>query len=563
MAVPKPKKKMLGEMLISAGLLTPKQLENALLEQKTKGGRIGSLLKSLKYVTEEEIIKVLGSQMGIPHLSLENIMIDQDILKEIPETTARRFQVFPISKKGKILTLAMADPLNLFAIDDIKKMTNLEVQAVVSTENDISRTIERFYGINGSLHEALKDVQPQFQSLSDLDGRTRLDNLVEDAPVIKLVNSIILQAVQEGASDIHIEPENDTIRIRFRVDGLLREVMQSTKNLHAGLCSRVKVMASLDISEKRVSQDGRIQMILAGKEIDIRVNTLPTIHGEKIVLRLLDKGTLFLSMETLGFSEASLKKFSKLLNMPYGLILVTGPTGSGKTTTLYASLSQINSMDKNIVTIEDPVEYQLKRVNQVQVNPKAGVLFSTGLRNILRQDPDIVMVGEIRDKETAAIAVQAALTGHLVLSTLHTNDASSSIARLMDMGIEPFLMSSALLGILAQRLVRKVCSLCKESYRPTDEIIEDFHLPPGAMLSKGKGCTACRQTGYKGRTGIYELLLIDDSIRSLIISKPVSSEITSLARQHGMENMRQHGLAKILAGETTLEEVLRVTEEIY
>jgi type IV pilus assembly protein PilB len=563
MAVPKPKKKMLGEMLIAAGLLTPEQLENALQEQKNKGGRIGTLLKTLKYVTEEEIIKVLGSQMGIPHLSLENIMIDQDILKEIPETTARRFQVFPISKRGKILTLAMADPLNVFAIDDIKKMTDLEVQAVVSTENDIARTIERFYGINSSLHEALKDVQPQFQTLNDLDGKTRLDNLVEDAPVIKLVNSIILQAVQEGASDIHIEPDNDTIRIRFRVDGLLREVMQSTKNLHAGLCSRVKVMASLDISEKRISQDGRIQMALGGKEIDIRVNTLPTIFGEKIVLRILDKGTLFLSMEALGFSAAGLGKFSKLLKMPYGLILVTGPTGSGKTTTLYAALNQINSMDKNIVTIEDPVEYQLKRINQVQVNTKAGVLFSTGLRNILRQDPDIVMVGEIRDKETAAIAVQAALTGHLVLSTLHTNDASSSIARLMDMGIEPFLISSAILGILAQRLVRKVCAQCKEDFSPPPEVIKEFHLSSDASFMRGKGCSACRQTGYKGRTGIYELLQMDDPIRRLIISKTISSEISSLAKKSGMENMRQHGLAKVLAGETTLEEVLRVTEETY
>jgi len=344
---------------------------------------------------------------------------------------------------------------------------------------------------------------------------------------------------------------------------LLREVMQSTKNLHAGLCSRVKVMASLDISEKRISQDGRIQMNLGGKEIDIRVNTLPTIYGEKIVLRLLDKGALFLSMETLGFSSSSLIKFSKLLKMPYGLILVTGPTGSGKTTTLYASLNQINSMDKNIVTIEDPVEYQLKRINQVQVNTKAGVLFSTGLRNILRQDPDIVMVGEIRDKETAAIAVQAALTGHLVLSTLHTNDASSSIARLMDMGIEPFLMSSALLGILAQRLVRKICPSCKEVNSPSDEVRKEFHIPDGTTWMKGKGCSACRQSGYKGRTGIYELLQMDESIRRLIISKTVSGDISALARKSGMENMTQHGLAKVLAGETTLEEVLRVTEEIY
>ncbi len=563
MAIPKPKRKMLGEMLVAAGLLTPEQLEVALQEQKQKGGRIGKIFRSLKFVTEDEIIKVLGSQMGIPHMSLENMIIDQDVLKEIPETTARRYQVFPVSKRGKTLTMAMADPLNVFAIDEIKKMTGLEIQQVVGTENDISRAIERFYGMNSSLNEALKDIQPTLVLENDLDAKTRIDALVEDAPVIKLVNSIILQALQEGASDIHIEPESDTIRVRFRVDGLLREMMQSSKTLHAGLCSRIKVMAQLDISEKRISQDGRIQITLAAKEIDIRVNTLPTIFGEKIVMRLLDKGNLLINMEGLGFSSASLTQFNKLLKMPYGLMLVTGPTGSGKTTTLYAALNQMNSMDKNIVTIEDPVEYQLKKINQVQVNTKAGVLFSTGLRNILRQDPDIVMVGEIRDQETASIAIQAALTGHLVLTTLHTNDAASSIARLMDMGIEPFLIASSLLGILAQRLVRKVCPFCKEAHTPLPEVIEEFHLPSNTVFMKGKGCTACRKSGYKGRTGLFELLRMDDSIRRMVISKAVASDISTAAKQNGMESLREQGIASVLSGETTLEEVLRVTQDNF
>ncbi|MHB8483546.1 MAG: type II secretion system ATPase GspE [Nitrospiria bacterium] len=562
MAVPKPKRKMLGELLIASGLLTPDQLEIALREQKQKGGRIGRILKTLKFVTEEEIIKVLGSQMGIPHMLLENLMIDQDVLNEIPEITARRHQVFPVSKRNKTLTLAMADPLNVFAIDEIKKMTGLEIQPVVSTENDISRAIERFYGMNSSLSDALKDM-PSVVLENDLEAKARIDAMVEDAPVIKLVNSIILQAVQEGGSDIHIEPESDTIRVRFRVDGLLREVMQSSKTLHAGLCSRIKVMANLDISEKRVSQDGRIQIALGGRDIDIRVNTLPTIFGEKIVLRLLDKGNLLINMEGLGFSSASLIRFNKFLKMPYGLLLVTGPTGSGKTTTLYAALNQMNSMDKNIVTIEDPVEYQLKKINQVQVNSRAGVLFSTGLRNILRQDPDIVMVGEIRDKETASIAIQAALTGHLVLTTLHTNDAASSIARLMDMGIEPFLIASSLLGILAQRLVRRVCSFCKEPHTPLPEVIEEFHFPPGTVFMKGKGCAACRQSGYKGRTGLFELLQMDDSVRRQVISKTVANEISESARKNGMESLRQQGIAKVAAGETTFEEVLRVTQDNF
>jgi type IV pilus assembly protein PilB len=563
MSLPKLKRKMLGEMLIAAGLLTPEQLETAILEQKAKGGRIGAILRSLKYVTEEEIIKVLGSQMGIPHMSLENVIIDQDVLKEISETTARRYKVFPVSKRGKTLTVAMSDPLNIFAIDEIKKMTGLEVQTVVTTENDLFRVIEQFYGINSSLNDALKEVQPVVSSDNDLENKSKRDALVEDAPVIKLVNSIISQAVQDGASDIHIEPDADTIRIRFRVDGLLREVMQSPKSLHSGLCSRVKVMANLDISERRISQDGRIQITLREREIDIRVNTLPTIFGEKIVLRLLDKSGLFLNMAQLGFSAGNLSQFNKLLKMPYGLILVTGPTGSGKTTTLYAALNLINSMEKNIVTIEDPVEYQLKKINQVQVNPKAGVLFATGLRNILRQDPDIIMVGEIRDKETASIAVQAALTGHLVLSTLHTNDASSSIARLMDMGIESFLIASALLGILAQRLVRKICPSCREEFTPAPEVIDEFHLPANAVFARGKGCNNCRKSGYKGRTGLYEILTMDDSIRRMVISKSVASDISAVARKSGMENLRGHGIAKVLAGETTLEEILRVTEETF
>jgi len=509
---------------------------------------------------------------------------------------ARRHQLIPLYKKDRTLTLAMVDPLNVFAVDDIRRLTGMEIEPVVSSETEIMKAIDRFYSMTGTMEEAVRtfdvrrakpdrrtglnrrrgDMLVEDQFFIDAQGTElafgeegiSLETIAEDAPVVKLVNTMIAQAVREGASDIHIEPDAEVLRIRYRVDGILREVMTPPRNLQAGVVSRIKIMANLDIAEKRVPQDGRIQMKVGAKDIDIRLSTLPTIFGEKLVMRLLDKSSVLLGLEELGPTTDILAKFEKMILRPYGLLLVTGPTGSGKTTTLYAALNRISSVERNVVTIEDPVEYQLKYINQVQVNTKAGVTFANGLRAILRQDPDVVMVGEIRDTETATIAVQAALTGHLVLSTLHTNDAAGAVARLLDMGAEPFLVASSLIGVMAQRLVRKVCVHCKGPFTPTPDLIKSLNLEKlmsgkrEFRLVKGTGCQACRNTGYSGRIGIYELLPIDEAVRNLIVSKASSNTIRNQAVQAGFTGLRLHGLAAALKGLTTLEEVLRVTQEV-
>jgi type IV pilus assembly protein PilB len=614
MVQPQQKRKLLGEMLMEEGLLTRVQLDNALAEQRKHGGRLGAILKNLGYVTDQDIIKVLGKQMGIQHQSLSSVVIDQDAVKLIPETLARRHQTIPIFKKDKVLTVAMVDPLNVFAIDDLKQTTGLEIQPVVSTESDVLKAIDRFYSVTSSVEEVLKGMEdyrvgperrsgqerrgevdrrlgegseegpywidPQGQSiplarrLSTVSPSTggvvggdettlELQRVAEDAPIIKLVNIIIAQAVREGASDIHVEPEEEVLRVRYRVDGMMHEVMSPPRNLHTGVASRIKIMADLDIAERRIPQDGRIRMRVGEKVIDIRLSTLPTVYGEKIVMRLLDKQSVLFGLEELGFDPDNLVKFKQMIRRPYGLILVTGPTGSGKTTTLYAALNGIHSVEKNIVTIEDPVEYQLKGVNQVQVNLKVGVTFATGLRSILRQDPDIIMIGEIRDRETATIAVQAALTGHLVFSTLHTNDAPGAIARLVDIGVESFLMTSSLSGVVAQRLVRKVCSHCKKSYNPEAGLLKELGLH-GKKLTfvRGEGCQECRGSGYSGRVAIFELLTLDESIRHLIVSRASASQIRNKARETGFKQLRHDGLLKAVSGLTTLEEVIRVTQEI-
>jgi len=554
-------------MLIAEGLLNQDQLDRALKEQKRLGGRLGSVLRSLKYVTEEDIIRVLGRQMGIPHMALSSIIIDPDVIELVPELAARRHQVLPLFKKAGALTLAMADPLNVFAIDDIQQATGCRISPVVVTEEELLRAIDRYYGGPGVPQGALRETELRpLEKTSESPADSAVP--AEDSPVIKFVNTLIAQAVKEGASDIHVEPEGETIRIRYRVDGLLRDVMTVPKALQAGIASRIKVMADLDIAERRVPQDGRVEVDVAGKPIDIRLSTLPSILGEKIVMRLLDKGSVLLGLKELGFSEATLPRFERLAQRPYGLILVTGATGSGKTTTLYSLLQSINTPEKNIVTIEDPVEYQLKRITQVQVNPKAGITFANGLRSILRQDPDVVMVGEIRDRETATIAIQAALTGHLVMSTLHTNDAAGAVARLVDMGAEPFLIASALTAVVAQKLVRKICQKCKTAYLPPRELIEELGLASPSSetdqvsWAKGTGCKACRASGYTGRIGIYELLPIDDAVRALVISRSSSSEIRKLAHAAGNRSLRIEGLAKVFEGITTLEEILRVTQDI-
>ncbi|HUK55955.1 MAG TPA: type II secretion system ATPase GspE [Nitrospiria bacterium] len=568
MPLPQQKRKMLGEMLIAEGLISREQLERALSEQKLHGGRIGTIFRSMGFVTEEDIIKVLGKQMGIQPVTLSSIIIDPDVVKIIPETMARRHQVIPVFKKDRILTLAMVDPLNVFAIDDLRRATGMEIQPVVSSESEVMKAIDRFYSATSTMEEAAKEADIQGYGVMPEEQVIDLQRIGDDTPMIKLVNTMIAQAVREGASDIHIEPDAEVLRIRYRVDGMLREVMTPPRNLQAGVVSRIKIMADLDIAEKRVPQDGRIQMKVGEKDVDIRLSTLPTIFGEKLVMRLLDKGSILLGLEEMGFSADNLKKFEKMIRRPYGLLLVTGPTGSGKTTTLYAALNRINSIEKNVITIEDPVEYQLKYINQVQVNSKVGITFANGLRSILRQDPNVIMVGEIRDTETVSIAIQAALTGHLVFSTLHTNDAAGAMARLLDMGAEPFLVASSLIGVMAQRLVRKVCAHCKGPFTPTPDLVKSLNLEKlldgrkEIHLVKGSGCQQCRNTGYLGRAGIYELLPVDEAIRNLIVAKASSGTIRNQAVQSGFVGLRLQGLAAAVRGLTTLEEVLRVTQEI-
>jgi type IV pilus assembly protein PilB len=592
MPLPQKKRKRLGEMLIEEGLISQDQLGQALAEQRQHGGRVGTIFRSLGFVTEEDIIKVLAKQMGIQSAVLSNIIIDPDVVKTVPETLARRYQVIPLFQKDKVLTLAVVDPLNVFALDDIGRLTGMKIETLISTEDELLRAIDRFYGVKSTMEEAARTIDErragaerrtglerrhgdmlseehyfidaQGSELTLGEGDMNLASIAEEAPVIKFVNTMIAQAVREGASDIHIEPDADVLRVRYRIDGMLREVIAPPRHLQSGVVSRIKIMADLDIAEKRAPQDGRIQMKVGDRDFDLRVSTLPTVYGEKAVMRLLDKSSVLMGLGELGFSQDALNKFKNVIHRPYGLVLVTGPTGSGKTTTLYAALNTLNSFEKNIVTIEDPVEYQLKVVNQVQVNPKAGVTFSNGLRSILRQDPDILMVGEIRDSETAMIAIQAALTGHLVFSTLHTNDSAGAVVRLVDMGIEPFLISSSLMAVVAQRLVRKVCEKCKKPYSPLPDLIERLrqHGRTHVALMRGEGCQNCRKTGYSGRMGIYELLLVDQTIRNLIIKKASSDEIRMQAQQRGFMNLRKEGLEIVIKGITTPEEIFRVTQDI-
>lgn len=547
-------------MLIAEGLLTPEQLESALAEQRRHGGRIGAILKSLGFVTEEGIIKTLGRQTGIPYQVLSTVIIDPDVIKHVPELLARRHQAIPLYKKGVTLTLAMVDPLNVVAIDDIARATGWAIQPVVATEQDVMRAIERQYGITATIQEAVKDLDPVE---ADDPSAAAAERLAEDTPVVKFVTTVITQAVHGGASDIHIEPDVDVLRVRHRLDGILQEVTTAPKGLQGGVLSRVKILADMDISERRVPQDGRIQMKVGERDIDLRVSTLPTIYGEKVVLRILDKRQGIVKLPELGFAPDMFETVQRLVARPHGLFLVTGPTGSGKTTTLCAALNTINSMARNIVTIEDPVEYQLRIINQVQVNTKAGVTFANGLRSILRQDPDVIMIGEIRDRETATIAIQAALTGHLVFSTLHTNDAPTAVARLIDIGVEPYLIASALIGVVAQRLVRKICPSCRVAAAVPATAFKGVEPEAGSLApAKGDGCSGCRNTGYSGRTALFELLTVNDTLRNLIVERASAAALKAAALQAGYAPLRRSGLAKAASGLTTLEEVYRVTQDI-
>jgi type IV pilus assembly protein PilB len=566
----------LGEILIKESLITQDQLQKALEFQRSNGGKLGSCLTKMGFITDDDITGVLSRQYGVPSINLKYYEIDPNVIKLIPQDTALRYQVIPLSRVGSVLTIAMTDPTNVFAMDDIKFMTGFNVEPVVASESAIGDAITRFYGGNATNHEELskmmKDLVMDDQELELASEETQLDTATleraaEEAPIIKLVNLILTDSVKRGASDIHLEPYELEMRVRFRIDGVLQTVMSPPLRLKDAITSRVKIMAKLDIAEKRLPQDGRIMIKYKAdgkkKELDFRVSTVPTLYGEKIVMRLLDKENLRLDMTKLGFELESLKKFERNILKPYGMVLVTGPTGSGKTNTLYSSVARLNTVDTNIMTAEDPVEFQLAGINQVQMKEQIGLNFAAALRAFLRQDPNIILVGEIRDFETAEIAVKAALTGHMVLSTLHTNDAPSTISRLMNMGIEPFLVATSVNLICAQRLVRRICTNCKTELEvPQEALIDAGYTPEEVKTTKiyhGKGCSTCNKGGYKGRTGLYEVMEINDELRELILVGASALELKKKAIEQGMITLRRSGLVKVALGQTTMEEVLRET----
>ena len=547
----------LGELLLYSNKITKEQLKNALEEQKATGKKLGEVLVNAGYVTDNDIMEVLEFQLGIPHVDLENYLIQPEIVLEIPENIARRYDLIAIDKKNNYLIVAMADPLNFFAIDDMKIFTKFEIQPVIAPREIILKNIDKFYR-----KESTEKMLKEFKDSYEVDSGDKLeeDELLEvaSAPIVKLINSIIEQAVDMRASDIHIEPYAEDIRVRFRIDGDLHEIMKLSSSSLSAIVTRIKIIGKMNIAEKRIPQDGRVETKINGKEIDIRISTIPTVYGEKIVLRLLDRSNFMFSKSELGFNERNLKAFDKILTQPYGIILVTGPTGSGKTTTLYATLKELNEIEKNIITVEDPVEYKLDGINQVQVNPKAGLTFASGLRSILRQDPDIIMVGEIRDSETAEIAVRAAITGHLVLSTLHTNDSASSVVRLIDMGIEPYLVSSAVIGVISQRLVKELCPNCKIPYEASysEKSLLGLDTNENITLYRPKGCNKCNN-GYKGRRAVHEVMIVNESIRQLIDNGASIDELRIAAEKQGMISLLEDSVNLALNGRTTVEEVLR------
>jgi len=550
-------RKRIGDLLLDAGVITEEQLQKALGQQKELKMRLGDVLISEGYITQQQFIEVLEFQLGIPHVQLYRQKIEQKVINLIQQKLAEQHCVIPLRVDGNKLVLAMADPLDYFAIDEIRMATGLRVEPVIASKDELVRGIKRFYGLQETIDQINQNLQAR-----ETDEPIQVIEDVE-SPVVKTVNQIIIQAVQLGASDIHIDPQEDSVRIRYRVDGLMRTERTLPPNMHGVIIARVKIMANLNVAERRVPQDGRVEMDIEFRKVDIRISTLPTIHGEKVVMRILDLGNTLTEIHNLGLSEHNLQLFIQGIESSHGVVLITGPTGSGKTTTLYSALSRLNHDEVNIITVEDPVEYQLQGINQVQVNTVTGLTFARGLRSILRQDPNIVMVGEIRDTETAEIAIRAAMTGHLVLSTLHTNSAVNSISRLIDMGVEPFLIATALHCIVGQRLVRKVCVSCAASYEPSEN--ERAMLFRNGIrdeqLKKGKGCVDCARTGYKGRLAIHEVLILDDHLRSMILQRRPDNEYRDYALQHGLVLMLKDGLLKVAAGLTTIAEIFRVTME--
>jgi type IV pilus assembly protein PilB len=559
-----PRRKKIGEILVGKGLITAEQLAEFLRTQKGTSKPLGQLLLEEDILSREELTTIIGEQLGIPHIWLRKGLVDPRIVHVLPKEKALHFQVIPMFKINNLLTLATSDPHAFFVFDEVSKITGLEVQPVLCRADDIIDAIHECYQKEVSMDEVMANIDESDIELVKSSFEREISEIAEMAegsPVVNWTNMVLLRAIRDGASDIHIEPEPGRFRVRLRIDGVLYELMSSKIEMHAAVVSRLKVMANLDIAERRIPQDGRIQVHVEGRKVDLRFSSMPGIHGEKVVLRILDKSTAMLDLNTLGFAQAILDRFKSLLRRPHGLLLVCGPTGSGKTTTLYSAMTLLNAPEKNLITIEDPVEYQLDRINQNQVKEYIGLTFSRFLKHALRQDPDIIMVGEIRDRETAEIAIQASLTGHLVLSTLHTNDSPSAITRLLEMGIEPYLISSSLLASLAQRLVRTICPECKADYYPPKEVLQALGCngDKQVRLSRGKGCSNCYDSGFKGRTGLYELFEMDEGLQSLILTNPTIDVLHEYLRKNGHGTLKSMGYEKVLERVTTIEEVQRVT----
>lgn len=559
----------LGEILIKEGIITQGQLDEVIKIQAKEGGRLGEILLKLGFATEEDVVIALGKQLNLPYVSMGAGLLkpsaDQNLDNLVSKEFAIKNLVLPLSKNLNSLTCAITDPLDIILIDNLRKMTNCEINPVVATKSEVLKAIDDFYGKRDILKAAVKDsykTTDDFEPALEIEAEElSIDRLIaraEEAPVVKLVDLIIKQAIDERASDIHIEPFKEKISLRYRIDGVLHEIPPPAKHLHLPIISRIKILSKLDIAEKRLPQDGGFTVKIEGRNIDLRISVMPTIYGEKIVMRILDKEGVTLDLAQMGFHSQQLEGFRKAIHMPYGLIFMTGPTGSGKSTSLYAALNEIKTPTKNIVTVEDPVEYHMEGINQVQIKPEIGLTFASALRSFLRQDPDIMMVGEVRDLETAQICVRSALTGHLVLSTLHTNDAPSAITRLIDIGVEPYLLMPSLVLIVAQRLVRRLCSECKEAYEPSPEERERFNLGQD-LIYRAKGCDKCNHIGYRGRTCIGEVLFVDDEIRSHIVANVNAQQLKKIACSHGMSTLYESGLKKVQDGTTSLEEALSAT----
>ena len=554
------RKPLLGQILVEQGYILPEQLELALKEQTVTNLRIGEILVKNGWISEKDLAEAISKQTNLPFVSLSMFRPMEEAIDAIPENMARRHEVVPLSinENSNKLTIAVSDPFNILALDEIRMITGMDVDVVIATLSDIKRAIETLYALRSSIDEALVEIVEEERGEFDLSKGEEAVS-IDDAPVVKLVNTILGQAVDNSASDVHIEPFENETRVRYRIDGVLFDMLTFPKHLHPPVSSRIKIMSGMDIAEKRHPQDGRILLRAAGRRIDIRVSSLPAIYGEKLVMRLLDQATAMVGLERLGLDPDERTTLDKVIEVPYGIILVTGPTGSGKSTTLYSVIQNLNSYEVNITTVEDPVEYTIAGVNQVQINERAGLTFDTVLRSILRQDPDIILVGEMRDTETAQLAVRAALTGHLVLSTLHTNDAPSSIVRMIDMGIPPFLVSSSVVAVMAQRLVRKLCPHCKVPYELPLDVAESLGLDGFTTVYKPVGCDECRGTGYRGRTAIFEIMPMSEELRRAVMTGATSDDLRTMAINQGMRTLRVSGAKKVTEGITSADEVLSVT----